>query len=119
MRQKFIIKKNGSKDELNIQEYANLDRENKNKLFKSKQETFSLLGEETYDKALVLSAIGKGKKYLVSAIRTHNMYPVILYAEIIADSVMALYKTENNLPVELLFDDKDFFESEEPPQATQ
>lgn len=111
MRQKFIIKNNNPKSELNIKEYANLDREHKNNLLKSNQESFSLLYEETYDKELILSAIGKGKKNLVSAIRTHNMYPIIIYAEKIADSVIELYNTENNLSVELLFDDKEFLNS--------
>jgi predicted transcriptional regulator len=113
MRQKFIIK-NNPKSELNIKEYANLDREQKNNLLKSNQESFSLLYEETYEKELILSAIGKGKKNLISTIRTHNMYPIIIYAEKIADSVIELYNnnnTENNLSVELLFDDKEFLDS--------
>ena len=39
------------------------------------------------------------------------MYPIIIYAEKIADSVIELYNTENNLSVELLFDDKEFLDS--------
>jgi len=111
MRQKFIITNNNSKSELNIKEYVKLDRENKNNLLTSNQESFSLLCEETYDKELMLSAIGKGKENLISTIRTHNMYPIIIYAEKIADSVIELYNTGNNLPVELLFDDKEFLDS--------
>lgn len=111
MRQKFIIKNNDTKSELNIKEYANLDRENKNNLLQSNQEFFSLLYEETYDKELMLSAIGRGKKNLVSAIRTNNIYPITIYAEKIADSVIELYNTGNDLSVELFFDDKEFFDS--------
>ena len=111
MRQKFIIKNNNPKSELNIKEYAILDREHKNNLLESNRESFSLLYEETYDKELMLSAIGKGKKNLISVIRTRNMYPVIIYAEKIADSVIELYNTGNNLSVELLFDDKEFLDS--------
>ena len=111
MRQKFIIKNNNSKGELNIKEYADIDREHKNNLLKSSQESFSLLCEETYYKELMLPAIKKGKKNRVSAIRTHNMFPVIMYAEKIADSIIELYNTKKDLSVELLFDDKEFLDS--------
>jgi hypothetical protein len=111
MKQKFIIKNNNPKNKLKIKEYANLNREYKNNLLNSNQDSFSLLCEETYEKELILSAIGKGKKNLVAAIRTHNMYPIIIYAEKIADSVIELYNSVNNLSVELLFDDKEFLGS--------
>ena len=111
MKQKYIIKNDDAKSELNIKEYANLDREHKSNSFNPNPEFFSLLCEETYDKKLILSAIGKGKRTLVSAIRTHNMYPINMYAEKIADSVIELYNTDNNLSVELLFDDKESFDS--------
>lgn len=112
MRQKFIINNHNPKGELQIMEYACLERENKKKLVESIQEPFALLCEETYDKELILSAIGKGKKKLVSAIRTDNMYPILVHAEKIADSVIELYRTENNVSVELLFDDKESLDTE-------
>lgn len=108
MRQKFVIENNIIKSELNIKEYANLEREIKNKVKEPDQEIFSLLCEEIYNKDLILTAIGKGKKSLVLAIRTRNMYPILIHAEKIADSVMDLYHTKNSLPFELLFDDKEF-----------
>ena len=111
MKQKFIID-NNSKNELNIKEYSYLEREHKNNLVELNQAQYALLCEETYDKELILSAIAKGKKNLVAAIRTQNMYPVIINAEKIADSVIELYHTQNNLSVELLFDDKEFLDSE-------
>jgi hypothetical protein len=111
MKQKFIIKNNSSKSELNIKEYVNLNREYKNNLVKSNQDSFSLLCEETYDKERIVSAIEKGRKNLVSVLRTDNMYPIIIYAEKIADSVIELYNTGNNLSVELFFDDKEFLDS--------
>lgn len=117
MRQKFIIEKNNSASELNIKEYANLDRVYKNNRLESTQESFSLLGEETYNEELIQSAIEKGRKDLISAIRTHNLYPISLYAEKIADSVIELYNTEKDLSVELLFDDKEFLDSEMPAEV--
>jgi len=46
-------------------------------------------------------------------LRTHNMYPIGIYAEEIAVSVMGLYASENERLVELSFDDKAYFEVEE------
>jgi len=110
MKQKFIIKNNNINSDLSIKEYANLDRENRTKFKESEQEIFSLVCEETYDNELIMGAIKKGKKSLVSAIRTRNMYPILIHAEKIAASVIKLYDAENNQPVELLFDDKEFFD---------
>ena len=111
MRQKFSIQRNDEKDELNIKEYANLDREYKNKFLKLEQEFFSLLCKETYDKKKIMNAIKKGKENLVLTLRTPNMYPINIYSEKIADSVIGLYDSGNSRYVELLFDDKEFLGS--------
>jgi len=110
MKQKFIIKNNSFKNELNIKEYVNLNREYKNNSVKSSEGSFSLLCEEIYDKRGILSAIEKGKKNLISVLRTDNMYPIIIYAEKIADSIIELYNSGSDLSVELFFDDKEFLD---------
>ena len=110
MRQKFIIENNGTASELSIKEYAILDRENRTKFKESDQESFSLLCEVVYDNELIMGAIKKGKKSVISAIRTRNMYPILIHAEKIADSVIDVYNMENNQPFELWFDDKEFFD---------
>ena len=84
MRHKFMIKRNESKKELRIREYANLEREPKNEWQRSDAAAFSLIGEETYGKGAVTMAIEKGKRHLISVLRTHNMYPIGIYAEEIA-----------------------------------
>jgi len=119
MRQKFIIEKNGTVSELNIKEYANLDRENKRALKKMDQEFFSLLCEETYDNNLIISAIKEGKDSLVSVIRTRNMYPILIHAEMIADSVIELYASGNNQPFELLIDDKELLDVAAPTKKSK
>jgi len=111
MRQKFSIQRNDENDELNIKEYANLDREYKNNLLKLDQEFFSLLCEEVYDKKKIMNAIKKGKEDLILTLRTPNMYPINIYSEKIADAVIGLYDSGKSLYVELLFDDKEFLES--------
>jgi len=111
MRQKFSIQRNDDHDELNIKEYANLNREYKNNPLKTEQELFSLLCEETYDKKEIIRAIKKGKESLVLILRTPNMYPIDIYSDKIADSIIGLYDSRNGFHVELLFDDKEFLGS--------
>lgn len=112
MRQKFLIQKNDKNSDLNIKEFANLDREYKfSEWVKFDKEFFSLICEETYEKKLILSAIKKGKDTLILTMRTPNMYPIGIYAEQIANSIIELYDSKKNQTVELLFDDKEFLES--------
>ncbi len=109
MRQKYLLRKDIEKNELTIQEFANLDKELKGREFiKIDKETFSLLCEETYDGKKMRSAIKKGKETLVSELRTENMFPIGLYVDKIAESVMELYESKNADSYELLFDDKEF-----------
>ncbi len=96
MKQKFLILKDEDKNELIIREFAELDKEN-----------FSLLCEETYDNKTIKSAIEKGKRLLISTLSTKNMYPPGLFADKIAESVMAIYSSESDKSVELFFDDID------------
>jgi len=118
MRHKFMIKRNETKKELRIREYANLEREPKNEWQRSDVAAFSLIGEETYGKRAVTMAIEKGKRHLISVLRTHNMYPIGIYAEEIAVSVMGLYASDNKRLVELSFDDKAYFENQDILQKT-
>ena len=113
MRHKFLIKRSDSKKVLRIREYANLDREPKNEWQRSDATAFSLIGEETYGKGAVTTAIEKGQRQLISVLRTHNMYPIVIYAKEIATSVKRLYASETKRSVELSFDDKAYFEHEE------
>ncbi len=96
MKQKFLILKDDTKNELIIREFAELDKE-----------SFTLLCEETYDNKTIESSIKKGKKSLISILSTKNMYPPGIYADKIADSVMAIYGHGNDQPVELFFNDID------------
>ena len=112
MKQKFLIQRIDKDSELNIKEYANLGREYRYGWQTPATESFSLIGEETYANMVVISAIKKGEKHLISALRTRNMYPIGTYAEEIANTVISLYESNNKRSVELLFDDKKFFEEE-------
>ncbi len=98
MKHKYFIIKDNEKNELIIREFAELD----------KNSDFSLLCEVTFGNEAVESAILKGKNALISAIRTQNMYPPIIYAEKITESIVKLYGSKNDQSIELFFDDKDF-----------
>ena len=107
MKQKFLIQKVDKNNDLSIKEYANLEREYKfSEWVNLDKEFFSFLGEETYDRHIILSAIKKGKENLILTLRTHNMYPIGEYADEIADGIIKLYDSKKNQTLELLFDDK-------------
>jgi len=107
MKQKFLIQKIDGNHDLRIKEYASLEREYKFSDWAGiDKEFFSFLGEQTYDRKLILSAIKKGKEDLISALRTRNMYPIGEYAGEIADGIIELYDSKKNQTLELLFDDK-------------
>jgi hypothetical protein len=98
MKQKFLILKNEKKNELTIQEFAELE----------KRDEYTLLCEETYNAGTIASAISKGKQALISTLRTISLYPPGSYAAKIAESVMNLYNSASDQSITLFFDDRDF-----------
>jgi len=94
MKQKYLILKNDEKNELIIRESLEINKD-----------MFSLVCEETYDNKDIESAIAKDGKHLVSVLRTDNMYPIGLYADKLAESIITMYGTEQKEPIKLLFDD--------------
>ena len=94
MKQKYLILKNEEKNELIIRESLEINKD-----------MFSLVCEETYDNKDIESAIAKGEKHLVSALKTDNLYPVGLHANKLAKSIITMYGTEHKEPIKLLFDD--------------
>jgi len=108
MRQKYVISRNGAKNNLKIREYAIIDK-NLNKVASSmlQKENFSFLCEEIYESEIIVSSISKGMTALVAILRTDNIFPIEPYANKIAGSVMALYDSSEDDSVELFFDDVD------------
>lgn len=96
MKQKYLILKNDDQKEFIIKEFAELDD----------KEELLLLAEEKYDVKAVESAIKKGKKALISVLRTEKLYPPSLYSDKIAKSVISM-SIEKKQSIELLFDDID------------
>ena len=96
MKQKYTILKNDEKTAIIIREFAELDKE-----------MFSLLCEETFEDETVKSAIAKDKATLIKTLRTHNLFPLGIYAEKIAEAVTKMYESGDDQPVELIFNDID------------
>jgi len=112
MKQKYFISRDKNTSELIIQEYAavvgNMKRFEISALSK---DDFTLLCTETYEGKSVKKAISQGKEALVSILRTDNLFPIKIYINIIADSVIELFEKDGNLSKELLFDDLDLLAS--------
>ena len=100
MKQKYLILENEDQSELIIREFAELDKD-----------AMSLLCEETYDNKKIQSAMKKDKESLIGALRTPNMYPAGIYADKIAESVIALFESGGQEPIEVFFDDFEFVSS--------
>ena len=111
MRQKFIISLEGVKNGLKIKEYAIIEKALKRAASTLLgNEAFSFLGEEMYEGDTIESSIPKGIDDLIETLRTRNLYPIGPLAIKIAESVMALYSSEEDRSVELFFDDAELFE---------
>jgi len=99
MKQKYSIHKDTEKQRLVIKEYGELNKE-----------ILSLLCEEAYPEDVIQAAIKEGKEALINVLRTRNMYPPSVFANSIADLVIALYGSEGEQSTEIMLDDKEFFE---------
>ncbi len=100
MKHKYFIIKDDEKNELRIEEFGEIEQNG----------IFHLLFGVTFDNETIGSAISEGMKALISVIRTQGMYPPIIYAEKIAESVVKLYGSKSDQSIVLFFDDKDFLE---------
>jgi len=101
MKQKFQIHKNDSDRQLIIRESAELDKD-----------VMSLLCEVTFEADEIKRAMKSGRESLIAALRTRNMYPPRIYAEMIADTVLNLYQSSETDAAELMFDDLDLLTHE-------
>jgi hypothetical protein len=106
MKQKFQITLDDKTDQLLIKEFAVLEK-TYNSVAGIEKDNYSFLYKETYDSGDIRSAIAEGKNTLIDILRTEHMFPIGLYINEIADTVIDLYGPENDSSVELVFDDKD------------
>ena len=108
MRQKYVISREGPSNMLIIKEYAIIETKVKKPMPSIAQKgKFTFFCKETYEDKVIVKSISNGIKALVAILRTRNFYPIEPYAIKIAETVMTLYNSSENGPVELLFDDVD------------
>jgi hypothetical protein len=103
MKQKFLVQKSASNAQIIIRENAELDKE-----------LMSLLCEERFEIATLVTALENGRESLIAALRTRNLYPPKAYAEKIADAVQELLHNADENAIELFFDDLDLIDKERP-----
>ena len=112
MKQRYFISRDKNTSELTIEEYAAVAGNVKRyEISALAQDDFTLLCKETYEGKIIKKAISQGKESLVSVLRTDNLYPISIYANHIADSVIELYGKDGKMSRELLFDDLDLLTS--------
>jgi hypothetical protein len=113
MRQKYLISRNLKRKELRISEYAVIDKDLKKVTSENlSNDSFSLVGEETYKSEAILDSIARGNADLIGTLRTHNIYPISTYALKIADTIIELYALSEDFTMELFFDDRDLISVE-------
>jgi hypothetical protein len=107
MKQKFHIRKNVKDKSLLIQEYAVLTADSrKPKLPGLQDEDFSLLCEQTYEAEEVREATLKGKDELIIFLRNPDFFPIGVYMDLIAQTVIGMYASQGEQNENLIFDDK-------------
>ena len=108
MHHKYLISREDEKNNLNIKEYAIIEKKPK-KAVSSIQEkaNYALICEEVYSGELIVSSIAQGIRALVTSLRTRNLFPTGPNASQIAQSVIELYESSDGCSVELFFDDLD------------
>ena len=68
---------------------------------------FALLFEEKLGMARVGTAIDAGKRELIELFRSHNMYPPVFFAELLANNIITLFKDESKNKLTVEFNDND------------
>jgi len=104
LKQKYVLTKRNDENKLVISEFAELDKGG-----------LSFLCEECYDRQQIETAMEKGKVSLISSLRTENMFPCGQFADLLAESVMTLYRSENQQPMEIFFNDVDLLKKDPQP----
>ncbi len=101
MKQRYVIQKNSKNKQLLINEFAELDKG-----------AYTLVCEETFEMSNVEAAIKDGTYALVSALRTPSLYPSAICMEKIVESVVQLFRSENEESAEIFFNDKELMAEE-------
>ena len=106
MRQKYIISKKGSANDLTITEYAVIGKKPNNKTRSAPfNEEYDFLYQQIYKGKDIEHSLLSGSRDLIEVLRTENLYPTGTLAIKIAEIVVSLYLSSEDGSTELLFDD--------------
>ena len=107
MLQRFDIAMNDQTDRLSIKEFAVLDtKSRKREIYQTVDRDYVLVYEVSFDGGMIRAAIKKGRKALISVLRTEDFYPVGSCATMIAERVTGLLDGDAELGSEIIFDDR-------------
>jgi hypothetical protein len=108
MKHKYRIWKKEKGKELLIQEYAVLTAASRKQKHPGLiNQDFSLLCEQSYQADEVKKATSRGKDELIVFLRNQHFFPIGMYMNLIADSVMTMYSSKGEQHEDLIFDDKE------------
>ena len=79
-------------------------------------EDFSLLCEQTYQADEVKKATSRGNDEVIRLLRSQHFFPIGIYMNLIADTVMSMYASKGDQHEDLIFDDKEILLGA-PPEA--
>ena len=102
MNNKYVISFDNDKTKLILREYLEME-----------PGLIEFTCEETYEIEIIKNAIESGKSDLITAFRTHNIYPTGFFAEKLADGIISLFSPETEDSVEVVFNDKEAIAKEE------
>jgi len=111
MRQRYIISKKGSANDLTIKEYAAIGNYTGKQIGTMPvEEEYALLCQEQYRGKDIQPSILMGMDGLIAMLRTNNLFPVGPLAAKIAEIVTALYRSPDDGSAELVFDDMELLD---------
>lgn len=99
MRLKYTLEKNRKANELVLKEYVQVA-----------DGQFSLLNRSIYNRKTLSTAVSKGKRTLISALRSETFYPPIAHMDKIADEVIRFLNSRAAQAVEIVLDDLDLID---------
>ena len=110
MRLRYLISKEGIAHNLVIKEYAMLDEvPRKTNGMPPIKDNYTFVYQEKYEGDMINSSISRGINDLTATLRTDQLFPVGIFAQKIAASVIEMFQTSENCSTELFFDDYDQF----------
>jgi hypothetical protein len=109
MRQKYLLSKEGSANNLLIREYAATGKDKRTIQGAPPEEDYTFLYQESYQGEVIRISIADGILVLIECLRTDTFFPVGRLAARIAASVIELYRLPGDRAIELFFDDAELF----------